>query len=180
MTTAIDESIPDFGLAPHANHGAELVQYSGCGEAPIEIRDHDTGGVVVDPTVYPSSLTSYNIRNVSRFSLWVQFTLGNLTNIQLIFVFPAAYDSVFFYAMTLPIYTAASRVVGISKANHIYNYYTLTASANIIIPIINPGAEWMRIILLEAHAVDTDNSLLGLHYSRSYLSHDIGHGIPGA
>lgn len=163
--------IPNQGLARDAS--GQYIQNTGFAEAPVLIRDHDTGGVIAD-IWYPSVSTWYNVSKIPRISLWVQFTLGNLTDVT-VAVFFGSLDATIPYNYTLPLYTAGSRVLNM---NAIDLKYKLTLNANIIIPIINPGATGVRFYIDETHAADTDNSKLGLHCSRSYLNHDIGAGIP--
>lgn len=175
MTTAIDESIPEFGLSPHAGRGP--VQNTGCGEALIVLR---SSLILTNSAVYhPGATDAINIRNVARISIWISFVIGALTNVIIRPYFMLTKTHATEYHMPMPLYTVAERVIDVAKAGHLETEYTLTATANVIIPLINPGAEWFRLSVQGTFG-GAAGSLLYLAYTRSYLPHHISDGVPAA
>lgn len=179
VTPRIDSGIPNFGLAPSASGGA--VQNSGCGEAPI--LDRASLVLTENPVFYPGAsaspgANSINIQNCARISIWLQFTKGSLTNVILRTYFTLTQTATVLFHMPMPIFTAGSRVLDVAKASHLETEYTLTASGNVIIPIINPGAQWFRYSVEGTGTVT--NSFLVAYHSRSFLPHHIGDGIPAS
>lgn len=171
---SIDEGTPPFGLAIAAD--GSPVQNTGCGEAPV--LDRASLILTTDPVYYPGSADAINIQNCSRISIWADFTIGSLTNVIIRTYFMRTKINAVEFYMPLPLYTAGSRTVGIGKASHTVTQYTLTASGKVIIPIINPGAQWFRYSVEGTGTVTS--SLLVLYHARSFLTHHVGEGIPVA
>lgn len=165
---------PVFGLA-HGAHGGPI-DNSGCGEAPIEVRDYDTVAVIAGGS---TSYGPWYIGNVARFSIWARITIGSLTTAVITIRYPLASSLTVGFDPAILRYTAGSRVIALNVAAGITLSYVITGvDANVILPFINPGAEYVIIGL--GSSGNTAGSRGGLWISRSYLPHTLGQGIPAS
>ncbi len=155
-------SLPAIPSDP--GHGGPAHGAGGGDPVWIKVRDHTSGGVVVNvPTLLDAILTGgvIDISNCGQIGIAMQFTLGSLTSASTIIQFSDVTEVLWFQH---PIINNASSALDIQSGE-----FKMVATNNIIYSIGNPGASRMR--LLASSSGTTTSSLLGVWVARGWAVH---------